>query len=99
VTVELEAPPPSPSVYMDMGSVSSSHYLRLQDQSEGEEESVVFMDAVSTPSVPSVFYPCSIYNSGSSCCLSNIKVRFSGAEGGEPESGPEIYMTFWKNNF
>ena len=53
--VELEAPPPSPSVYMDMSSVSSGHYLRLQDQSEGEEEPVVFLDAVSTPPMPSVF--------------------------------------------
>ena len=53
VNVELEAPPPSPSVYMDMGSVSPGHYLQLQDQPE--EESVVFMDAVSTPSIPSVF--------------------------------------------
>ncbi len=48
MNVELEAPPPSPSTYMDMDSVRSSHYLRLQDQSEGEEESAVFMDAVST---------------------------------------------------
>jgi len=55
VNVELEAPPPSPSVYMDMGSVSPGHYLQLQDQQEEEEESVVFMDAVSTPSIPSVF--------------------------------------------
>ena len=70
--VELEAPPPSPSVYMDMSSVSSGHYLRLQDQSEEEEEPVVFLDAVSTPSIPSVFYPCSIYNYRGSCCFSTI---------------------------
>jgi hypothetical protein len=76
VNVELEAPPPSPSVYMDMGSVSSGHYLRLQDQSEEEEEPVVFLDAVSTPSIPSVFYPCSIYNYRGSCCFSTIEVRF-----------------------
>jgi hypothetical protein len=48
VTVDLEVPPPSPSDYVDMGPVSPNHYLRLQDQSEGEEESAVFMDAVST---------------------------------------------------
>jgi hypothetical protein len=40
---------------MDMSSVSSGHYLRLQDQSEEEEEPVVFLDAVSTPPMPSVF--------------------------------------------
>ena len=54
MNVELEAPPPSPSAYMDMGSVSPGHYLQLQDQQEEEEESVVFMDAVSTSSIPSV---------------------------------------------
>ena len=48
MTVDLEVPPPSPSDYVDMGPVSPNHYLRLQDQSEGEEESAFFMDAVST---------------------------------------------------
>jgi hypothetical protein len=47
----MEAPPPSPGDYVDMGPVSPNHYLRLQDHSE-EEEPTFFMDAVSTLSIP-----------------------------------------------
>jgi hypothetical protein len=55
VTVHLEAPPPSPSDYVDMGPVSPNHYLRLQDHLEEEQESAFFLDAVSTLSVPATF--------------------------------------------
>jgi len=34
VDVELEAPPPSPGDYVDMGPVSPNHYLQLQDHLE-----------------------------------------------------------------
>jgi len=47
VTVDLEAPPPSPDAYVDMGPVEPSHYqglwelrrgLQLEQQDEEEEE-------------------------------------------------------------
>jgi hypothetical protein len=55
VDVELEAPPPSPGDYVDMGPVSPNHYLQLQDHLEEEQESAFFLDAVSTLSVPANF--------------------------------------------
>ncbi len=53
--MELEAPPPSPGDYVDMGPVSPNHYLQLQDHLEEEQESAFFLDAVSTLSVPANF--------------------------------------------
>ena len=46
MTVDLEAPPPSPNAYVDMGPVDPSHYQGLwelrqglqQDQQQDEEE-------------------------------------------------------------
>jgi hypothetical protein len=38
-----------------MGPVDPSHYLRLQDHLEEEEEPTFFMDAVSTLSIPAAF--------------------------------------------
>ncbi len=49
--MELEAPPPSPGDYVDMGPVSPNHYLQLQDHLEEEQESAFFLDAVSTLSI------------------------------------------------
>ncbi len=49
--VELEAPPPSPGDYVDMGPVSPNHYLQLQDHLDEEQESAFFLDAVSTLSI------------------------------------------------
>jgi hypothetical protein len=51
VDVELEAPPPSPGDYVDMGPVSPNHYLQLQDHLDEEQESAFFLDAVSTLSI------------------------------------------------
>ncbi len=51
VTVELEAPPPSPGDYVDMGPVSPNHYLQLQDHLDEEQESAFFLDAVSNSSI------------------------------------------------
>ncbi len=49
--MELEAPPPSPGDYVDMGPVSPNHYLQLQDHLDEEQESAFFLDAVSTLSI------------------------------------------------
>jgi hypothetical protein len=57
VTVNLEAPPPSPDAYVDMGPVEPSHYQGLwelrqglqqeqQQQDEEEEEQPFFMELV-----------------------------------------------------
>ncbi len=51
MNVELEAPPPSPGDYVDMGPVSPNHYLQLQDHLDEEQESAFFLDAVSTLSI------------------------------------------------
>jgi hypothetical protein len=73
VTVDLEAPPPSPSDYVDMGPVSPNHYLQLQDHLEEEQESAFFLDAVSTLSVPAnltLVYPFLLKQ-----MLSHLKLR------------------------
>jgi hypothetical protein len=72
VTVALEAPLPSPDVYVDMGPVEPSHYQGLlelrqglqqeqQQQDEQEEEPAFFMDAVSTLSIPATCILLSLY--------------------------------------
>jgi hypothetical protein len=58
VTVDLEAPPPSPDAYVDMGPVEPSHYqglwelrrglqLEQQDVEEEEEQQSFVMELVS----------------------------------------------------
>ncbi len=49
--MELEARPPSPGDYVDMGLVSPNHYLQLQDHLDEEQESAFFLDAVSSLSI------------------------------------------------
>jgi hypothetical protein len=61
VTVDLEAPPPSPDAYVDMGPVEPSHYQGLwearqgrhqdQDLQEEEEEQPFIMELVRVSSI------------------------------------------------